>query len=142
MKQKSMIAVLVATMVLVAASLALAGFAYAPNKDHLGGNIEPAEAYKMIKKDPDHTFLVDCRTRAEYQFVGHPEGAVNIPLRFLSTMPGQAAGLASGTPAPGAVLTSPCAFSPPPRVKRATRKWTIQTSARCSPRASTRKPTP
>ena len=85
MKQKSMIAVLVATMVLVAASLALAGFAYAPNKDHLGGNIEPAEAYKMIKKDPDHTFLVDCRTRAEYQFVGHPEGAVNIPLRFLST---------------------------------------------------------
>jgi rhodanese-related sulfurtransferase len=39
----------------------------------------------MIQKDGEHTFLVDCRTRAEYQYVGHPEGAYNIPIRFLST---------------------------------------------------------
>ena len=89
MKKQSMIAVLVATMVLAAASLAMAGYAYKCNKDHLGGNVEPAEAYKMVQQDPAHTFLVDCRTRAEYQFVGHPEGAVNIPLRFLSTKAGK-----------------------------------------------------
>jgi rhodanese-related sulfurtransferase len=43
----------------------------------------------MAQKDPAHTFIVDCRTRAEYQYVGHPEGAYNIPLRFLSTKVGE-----------------------------------------------------
>jgi rhodanese-related sulfurtransferase len=32
---------------------------------------------------------VDCRTRAEYQYVGHPEGAYNIPIRFLSATVGK-----------------------------------------------------
>jgi rhodanese-related sulfurtransferase len=60
-----------------------------PNKEHLGGNLTPMEAFQMVKKDPEHTFLVDCRTRAEYQYVGHPEGAYNIPIRFLSEKVGE-----------------------------------------------------
>lgn len=65
------------------------GYEYKSNKEHLGGNVTPMEAFQMIKKDPEHTFMVDCRTRAEYQFVGHPEGAYNIPIRFLSTDVGE-----------------------------------------------------
>jgi rhodanese-related sulfurtransferase len=68
---------------------ALAGYAYKANKAHLGGDLTPVEAHEMMAKDPEHTFLVDCRTRAEYQYVGHPEGAYNIPIRFLSTKVGQ-----------------------------------------------------
>ena len=85
MKKRSMVVLLVAAMVMMAASWAMADYVYKANKDHMGGDVTPAEAYEMIKKAPDHTFLVDCRTQAEYQFVGHPEGAVNIPTRFLST---------------------------------------------------------
>ena len=80
---------IVASIIVIYASLALAGYQYSPNKDHLGGDVTPAEAYEMVKKDPAHTFLVDCRTRAEYQFVGHPVGAYNIPIRFLSTRVGK-----------------------------------------------------
>jgi rhodanese-related sulfurtransferase len=43
----------------------------------------------MVQKDPGHVFLVDCRTRAEYQYVGHPDGAYNIPLRFLTAKIGK-----------------------------------------------------
>ncbi len=65
------------------------GYDYTSNKAHLGGDLTPEQAYKMVRKDPKHTFLVDCRTRAEYQFVGHPEQAYNIPLRFLTTTVGK-----------------------------------------------------
>jgi rhodanese-related sulfurtransferase len=68
---------------------AFGGYTYKVNKAHLGGDLTPAEAYERVTKDPEHTFLVDCRTRAEYQYVGHPEGAYNIPIRFLSTKVGQ-----------------------------------------------------
>jgi len=70
-------------------SPALAGYAYKTNKPHLGGDVTPVEAFEMLQKNPDHTFLVDCRTRAEYQFVGHPEGAYNVPIRFLTTKVGK-----------------------------------------------------
>lgn len=89
MKKSFCLASLVVVLVLLLASPTLAGYAYTSNKPHLGGDVTPAEAYEMIQKDPDHTFLVDCRTRAEYQFVGHPEGAYNIPIRFLSTKVGK-----------------------------------------------------
>ena len=72
-----------------ATQAAHAGYSYEVNKEHLGGNVTPAEAYEMVKKDPQHVFLVDCRTRAEYQYVGHPEGAYNIPLRFLTNKVGK-----------------------------------------------------
>jgi len=44
--------------------------------------ITPTEAYEMFKADPEHTFMVDIRTRAEYIFIGHPNMAYNIPYLF------------------------------------------------------------
>ncbi len=41
------------------------------------------EAYDMLNTVPD-TFIIDVRTRAEYQFVGHPVGAYLFPYMFLS----------------------------------------------------------
>jgi rhodanese-related sulfurtransferase len=89
MKKALWLVTLVTVVLLLAGSPALAGFAYEANKPHLGGDVTPAEAFEMIQKNPEHTFLVDCRTRAEYQFVGHPEGAYNIPIRFLSDEAGK-----------------------------------------------------
>ncbi len=39
------------------------------------------EAYDMLNTVPD-TYLIDVRTRAEYQFVGHPVGAYLFPYMF------------------------------------------------------------
>jgi rhodanese-related sulfurtransferase len=41
------------------------------------------EAYDMLNTVPD-TFIIDVRTRAEYQFVGHPVGAYLFPYMFLT----------------------------------------------------------
>lgn len=41
------------------------------------------EAYDMLNTLPD-TYLIDVRTRAEYQFVGHPAKAYLFPYRFLT----------------------------------------------------------
>ncbi len=57
----------------------------------LGGDIcaqEPKkilsiEAYDMLNTVPD-TFLIDVRTRAEYQFVGHPYQAYLFPYMFMT----------------------------------------------------------
>ena len=89
MKRGTWYLAITVALVLAVASPALADYEYKANKDHLGGDVTPAEAYEMMQKDPEHTFLVDCRTQAEYQFVGHPEGAVNIPVRFLSGKAGE-----------------------------------------------------
>lgn len=76
--------VLALCLVFIFSGMALAGeiFVYEVEKDHPGGNVTPAQAYEMLQKDSNHTFLVDVRTRAEYSFVGHPEGAYNIPVKF------------------------------------------------------------
>jgi rhodanese-related sulfurtransferase len=79
----------VVLMFIASVGPAAAGYDYKANKAHLGGDLSPAQAYEMVKKDPDHTFLVDCRTRAEYQYVGHPVGAYHIPLRFLTAKVGK-----------------------------------------------------
>lgn len=42
------------------------------------------EAYDMLNTVPD-TFLIDVRTQAEYQFVGHPFKAYLYPYRFFTT---------------------------------------------------------
>ncbi len=42
------------------------------------------EAYDMLNTVPD-TYLIDIRTRAEYQFVGHPITAYHFPYMFMST---------------------------------------------------------
>ncbi len=47
--------------------------------------INSSKSYDMVMKSPSDTFIIDIRTRAEYQFVGHPElpgGVPNIPLKF------------------------------------------------------------
>ncbi|MBW2030634.1 MAG: hypothetical protein JRH06_12760 [Deltaproteobacteria bacterium] len=41
------------------------------------------EAYDMLNTVPD-TYLIDVRTRAEYQFVGHPDNAYLFPYMFFS----------------------------------------------------------
>ena len=57
-------------------------FKYKVKSPHMGGDVTPSEAYAMMQKDPEHTFLVDVRTRPEYQAIGHPVGAYNIPYQF------------------------------------------------------------
>ena len=71
------------------ASAVQGGFEYKSFRAHKGGDITPLEAYRIQKENPKNTFLVDVRTRAEYQFVGHAEGAFNIPFMFLSNDAGQ-----------------------------------------------------
>jgi rhodanese-related sulfurtransferase len=47
--------------------------------------IDSLEAYKLVMASPGDTFIIDVRTRAEYEFVGHPDlpnGVPNIPLVF------------------------------------------------------------
>lgn len=85
-------------MLLVAVQPTAAEYVYQVNKAHLGGDVTPLEAYKMLQKNPQHTFLVDCRTRAEYQLVGHPVGAYNIPSRFLTTKLGEKGYLEADNP--------------------------------------------
>lgn len=76
-------------LAVVSVGVVQAEYVYKVNKEHLGGDVTPVEAWEMLKKDPGHVFLVDCRTRAEYQYVGYPEGAYNVPSRFLSIEAGE-----------------------------------------------------
>ncbi len=60
------------------------------NKDTFGSEKRPqpllsTEAYRLVTKSPADTFIVDVRTRVEYEFVGHPDlpnGVPNIPIKF------------------------------------------------------------
>lgn len=71
-------------LIFLSSSFAFAGYSYTVKKDHLGGDITPTEAFEMVKKNSQNTFLIDCRTMPEYQFIGHAKGAYNIPLQFFS----------------------------------------------------------
>ena len=42
--------------------------------------VNPKQAWKMLLDDPD-LILLDVRSRVEFDYVGHPIGAVNIPLQ-------------------------------------------------------------
>jgi len=47
--------------------------------------VDSIEAQNWVLKDPKGVFIVDVRTRAEYEFVGHPDtknGVANIPYMF------------------------------------------------------------
>lgn len=71
-------------LALISASLAFAvdqGL-YKKTTDHKGGDVTPLQADEMLKKDTQHTFLVDVRTQYEYQDIGHPNTAYNIPYKF------------------------------------------------------------
>jgi rhodanese-related sulfurtransferase len=47
-------------------------------------NILSIEAYDMLNTVPD-TYLIDVRTQAEYQYVGHPNNAYLFPYMFFTT---------------------------------------------------------
>lgn len=40
--------------------------------------VNPKQAWKILESD-DRAVLLDVRSRMEYEYVGHPPGAVNIP---------------------------------------------------------------
>ncbi len=48
-------------------------------------------AYHWLKTRPN-TYLIDVRTRYEYQVVGHPVGAYNFPYKFFSSQIGRSSG--------------------------------------------------
>ena len=52
------------------------------NRTTLGLYVTPQEAYAMSKADPKGVRLLDVRTFEEYLFVGHVEGALNVPVIF------------------------------------------------------------
>ena len=86
--KKSLIFLYTLLICLLGTSQALAGTVYtytASSVKHPGKNITPVEAYELIQKAPQSTFLVDVRTRGEHQFIGHPVGAYLVPINFLST---------------------------------------------------------
>ena len=84
MKLTKKLILLTIILFLFPASTLAAGFEYKPHKEHKGGDITPVEAYRMLKANAKTTFLIDVRTRAEYEFVGHAEDAYNIPFMFLT----------------------------------------------------------
>jgi rhodanese-related sulfurtransferase len=47
-------------------------------------NILSIEAYDMLNTVPD-TYLIDVRTQAEYQYVGHPNNAYLFPYMYFTT---------------------------------------------------------
>ncbi|MDP3028312.1 MAG: rhodanese-like domain-containing protein [Deltaproteobacteria bacterium] len=69
-------------VVFLFSGLALAEFQYKIEHPHAGKDVTPSEAHDMLQKNPEHTFLVDIRTRPEYLLIGHPVGAYNIPFQF------------------------------------------------------------
>lgn len=44
--------------------------------------ITPTEAYRKVKADSEDTFIIDVRSQAEYELIGHPPMAYNIPYKF------------------------------------------------------------
>ncbi|RLE00973.1 MAG: hypothetical protein DRJ11_10685 [Candidatus Aminicenantes bacterium] len=45
--------------------------------------VTPPEVYQILQqKKAPNVYLIDVRCVAVYYFMGHPEGAYNIPLRF------------------------------------------------------------
>jgi rhodanese-related sulfurtransferase len=44
-------------------------------------DLTPDQAWRLLQQDP-RAVILDVRTQAEYVFVGHPAGAVNLPLEF------------------------------------------------------------
>lgn len=43
-------------------------------------SVSPIEAYDVLQND-SHSVLIDTRTLIEFSFVGHPVGAVHVPLK-------------------------------------------------------------
>ena len=69
--------------VLCLSFLFVTGFLQIPAESQEPKDILSIEAYDMLNTVPD-TYLIDVRTRAEYQFVGHAPMAHLFPLYFMS----------------------------------------------------------
>jgi len=83
MKHLKNVVVLSVALIFIFSGTALAGgYDYKVKVSHEGQNLTPTKAHEMVEKNPQHTFIVDSRTRAEYQLIGHPVGAYNIPMKF------------------------------------------------------------
>jgi rhodanese-related sulfurtransferase len=90
MKKLERILLLTLVTVFVFSGFAFAQQATYPVKGkHKGGDVTPKQAWQMVQKDPEHTFIVDVRTRVEYQDIGHPVGAYHIPYKFYTTQVGK-----------------------------------------------------
>ena len=50
----------------------------------LGLYVTAAQAYEMWKASPDEVKVIDVRTPEEFAFIGHPEGAWNVPYAFVT----------------------------------------------------------
>lgn len=46
------------------------------------GELDPGEARDMLRQEPG-ALLLDVRTRMEFDYVGHPTGALNVPWQEL-----------------------------------------------------------
>jgi rhodanese-related sulfurtransferase len=86
--EKIFVLTLAVVFALSGAAFALDQTVYPIKGKHKGQNITPVEAYKMLKSKPN-VYLVDVRTRIEYQDIGHPVGAYNVPWKFYTTKVGK-----------------------------------------------------
>jgi len=69
--------------VLILSSLLVTAFLQIPAESQEPKDILSIEAYDMLNTVPN-TYLIDVRTRAEYQFIGHAPTAHLFPLYFMS----------------------------------------------------------
>jgi|APSaa5957512622_1039677.scaffolds.fasta_scaffold110346_2 rhodanese-related sulfurtransferase len=70
------------TLALLASAVLAGGFKYKPKVKHDGNNVTPSQAFEIMQQDSSRSIIIDVRTRAEYQLIGHPENAYNIPYKF------------------------------------------------------------
>lgn len=70
-------------LILVASFFCVMSFFQVPALSEEPKDILSIEAYDMLNTVPN-TYLIDVRTRAEYQFIGHPPMAYLFPYYFLS----------------------------------------------------------
>jgi len=87
--KKIMILILVLVSLSVYPAYALEQLVYPVKGEHKGSSLLPKQAFEMLNANPEHTNLVDIRTRYEYQDIGHPIGAHNIPFQFYTTKVGE-----------------------------------------------------
>jgi rhodanese-related sulfurtransferase len=85
---KNIILTLIAIMFFALPLYAAHKGVYPVKKPHEGVNIKPKDAYGLISKSPDGAHIIDVRSRYEYQDIGHPIGAYNIPVFFYTTETG------------------------------------------------------
>lgn len=78
------VTVLLATAFSVGVAMAQGGAAPSDQRKHttLGKYCTSMEAYIMWRGKPKEVTILDVRTPEEYEFVGHPEMAVNIPVKL------------------------------------------------------------